>query len=96
MSRANLKEDKKAERVAGNLPEQLEKLPLIRYLEAKRVGAWRSYDHASREVNRPKDVLLGEIIKRLEQRMNESCLFTLRWRLVWSSQVDSRLHFSEE
>lgn len=78
---ANLKEAKKAARLAGSLPEKLEKQRLVRNLESKREEAWRSYDQASREVDRQKDALLDEISNRLEQHMRETRLFVIRWRI---------------
>jgi hypothetical protein len=53
----------------------------VRSLEAKRDEAWRSFDQASREVDRRKEGLLDEIGRRLEQRAEEQPLFTVRWSL---------------
>lgn len=78
----NLKEAKKAARIAGSLPEKLEKQRLVRNLESKREEAWRSYDQASREVDRQKDALLDDISRRLEQHMNETRLFAIQWKVV--------------
>lgn len=77
-----IKDAKKAARIAGNLPEKLEKQRLIRNLETKRDEAWRAFDQASREVDRQKDALLDEISQRLEQRMQEIQLFSIRWTVV--------------
>ena len=41
----------------------------------------RSYDEASRELDRQKDALLDEISQRLEQRSDAIVLFTIRWGL---------------
>lgn len=76
---ANIKETKKAARLAGSLPEKLEKQRLVRSLDTKREEAWRSYDQASREVDQQKDTLLDEISHRLEQHMDEIRLFMIRW-----------------
>jgi hypothetical protein len=51
-------------------------------LEIKRDEAWRTYDQPSREIDRQKDELLDEIGRRLEQRVEQTPLFTLRWRLT--------------
>ncbi len=76
-----VKETRKAARLAPNLPEKLERQRELRKLETKRDAAWRSYDEASRELDRQKDSLLDEISHRLEQH-SESCeLFTIRWSL---------------
>jgi hypothetical protein len=77
-----LKEAKKAARLAPTLPEKLERQRAARTLEAKREEAWRAYDQASREIDRQKDALLDEIGQRLEQRLEQEPLFTLRWYLA--------------
>ncbi len=77
-----IKETKKAARLAPNLPDKLERQRTLRKLETRRDEAWRSYDQASREIDRQKDVLLDEISRRLEQKTEQGLLFTLRWCLV--------------
>lgn len=77
-----IKETRKAARLAPNLPDKLERQRELRKLEAKRNDAWRSYDQASRDVDRQKDALLDEIGQRLEQKTEQANLFTLRWRMV--------------
>jgi superfamily II DNA or RNA helicase len=74
-----VKETKKAARLAPNLPEKLEKQRELRKLETRRDEAWRNYDGASRELDRQKDTLLDEIGKRLEQKMEQKNLFLIRW-----------------
>ncbi|MGO8683246.1 MAG: hypothetical protein ACLQUT_01485 [Thermoleophilia bacterium] len=76
-----LKEDRKQARFAPTLPEKLERQRAARKLEEKREEAWRAYDDASRDIDRQKDELLDEIGRRLEQRVEQMPLFTLRWRL---------------
>src|SRR5438093_11788877 len=77
-----IKETKKATRLAPNLPDKLERQRALRKLEIRRDEAWRSYDEASREINRQKDALLDEISRRLEQKTEQGLLFTLRWRVT--------------
>jgi superfamily II DNA or RNA helicase len=77
-----LKEAKKAARLAPTLPEKLERQRAARTLETKREEAWRAYDQASRDIDRQKDALLDEISRRLEQRIEQERLFSLRWQLV--------------
>jgi hypothetical protein len=77
-----LKEAKKAARLAPTLPEKLERQRAARTLEAKREEVWRAYDQASREIDRQKDALLDEIGRRLEQKIAQEPLFTLRWQLL--------------
>jgi len=76
-----LKEAKKQARFAPTLPEKLERQGAARKLEKKREEAWRAYDEASRDIDRQKDELLDEIGRRLEQSVEETPLFTMRWRL---------------
>jgi superfamily II DNA or RNA helicase len=76
-----IKETKKAARLAPNLPEKLERQRALRQLESKRIEAWKVFDEASREINRQKDALLDEISRRLEQKLEQEPLFTLRWTL---------------
>ncbi len=78
----SIKETKKAARLAPNLPEKLEKQRELRKLETKRDEAWRSYDAASRELDRQKDALLDEIGKRLEQIAMPDMLFVIEWGLL--------------
>ncbi|MBI3797439.1 MAG: hypothetical protein HY268_10805, partial [Deltaproteobacteria bacterium] len=77
-----IKETKKAARLAPNLPDKLQRQRDLRKLETRRDEAWHSYDQASRELDRQKDALLDEISQRLEQKMEQEPLFTLRWRLM--------------
>ena len=78
---AALKDARKAARIAPTLPEKLERQRQARSFEAKRDEAWRTFDQASREIDREKDALLDEISRRLEQSIEQEPLFSLRWRL---------------
>ena len=77
-----IKDTKKSARLAPNLPAKLELQRKLRGLETKRDEAWRSYDAASRDIDRQKDALLDEISRRLEQRTECTTLFNLRWTLT--------------
>ncbi len=77
-----IKETKKAARLAPNLPQKLELQRKLRGLETSRDDAWRAYDTASRDIDRQKDALLDEISRRLEQKTECRTLFTLRWRVT--------------
>jgi hypothetical protein len=74
-----IKETKKAARLAPNLPDKLERQRAVRHLESKRTEAWKVFDEASREIERQKDAILDEISRRLEQRIEQEPLFTIRW-----------------
>jgi hypothetical protein len=77
-----LKAAKKAARLAPTLPDKLERQREARALETKRDEAWRAFDQASRDIDQHKDGLLDEISQRLEQRLERTPLFTLRWKLA--------------
>jgi len=77
-----LKLAKKTARMAPNLPEKLERQREVRKLEGRRDEAWRAFDSASRDLDKQKDKLLDDIAARLEQQVQETVLFTLRWRLA--------------
>ena len=77
-----IKATKKAARLAPNLPDKLERQRELRKLETQRDDAWRSYDAASRDVDRQKDTLLDEISQRLQQHVEHGVLFILRWQLL--------------
>lgn len=53
-----------------------------RQLEAKRTEAWKAFDEASRDIERQKDALLDDVSWRLEQTVEQTPLFTIRWRLA--------------
>lgn len=77
-----IKETQKAARLAPNLPEKLERQRALRQLESKRTEAWKTFDEASREIDRQKDALLDEISRRLDQRTDRSALFTIHWQVA--------------
>jgi hypothetical protein len=77
-----IRETRKAARLAPNLPDKLECQRALRRLEAQRDEAWRSYDAASREIDRQKDSLLDKISRRLQQQTAQELLLILRWCLV--------------
>ena len=77
-----LKEAKKAARLAPTLPDKLERQRATRTLESKREEVWRTYDQASREIDRQKDALLDEISDRLIYTTESHLLFALRWSVA--------------
>lgn len=79
---AEIKETRKAARLASNIPEQLEKRKQLKKLEAKHDEAWRNYELASKELDKQKDDVLDEISKRLEQTTQNERLFVIRWKLI--------------
>jgi superfamily II DNA or RNA helicase len=79
---AELKEGKRAARLAGTLPEKLERQRLVRSVETKRDDADRAFEQAKREIDRQKDALLDEISRRMQQQTTEERLFSFRWQLI--------------
>ena len=77
-----LKTAKKSARLAATLPEKLERQREARVLEGKRDDAWRTFDQASRELDRQKDALLDEMSRQLTQSSELEPLFTLRWSMT--------------
>ena len=77
-----LREARRDARLAPTLPDKLGRQRAVRTLEQKRDEAWRTYDEASREIDRQKNALLDEISHRLEQRTEHDTLFTIRWELA--------------
>lgn len=77
-----LREARKVARLAPTLPEKLERQRAVRTLEGKREETWRTYDQASRHIDGQKEALLDDISGRLQQHIDESRLFVIRWCLV--------------
>jgi ERCC4-related helicase len=73
-----IKEQKKLARQAPNLPEKLKLEKQRKKLEAARDTAWKEYDNAAKEI----DKLIYQIEQKLNQKINEETLFTIRWTLV--------------
>ena len=78
---SEIKEHKKAARIAPNLPDKLELQKKLRGMELKRDEVWRSFDTASREIDLKKETLLDDIGRRLQQQISEETIFEIRWRL---------------
>jgi Fe2+ transport system protein B len=77
-----IKEIKKQARLAPNLPEKLKLEREKQQLEAKRDKAWKDHELAFREIEKRKDALMDDIEKRLNQKITETPLFTIRWRIT--------------
>ena len=76
-----IREKRRVARQAANIPDKLERQRELRKLESQRDDAWRTYDQASREVEKKKDDLLDDLGNRMKQRTEEERLFVVRWRL---------------
>lgn len=72
---------KKQARLAPNLPEKLKIEKERRKLEADRDEAWKEYDQAAKEIDKTKETLLDKIEQRLDQKINEETIFTIKWSI---------------
>lgn len=77
-----MKETRKTARLAPTLLEKLERQCEVRRVEVRPDDAWRTYDHANRDLDHQKDALLDVIGLRLERRTAEEPLFTLQWQVA--------------
>ena len=77
-----IKEKRRVARQAANIPDKLERQRELRKLESQRDDAWRTYDQASRDVEKKKDDLLDDMGNRMKQRTEEERLFAVRWRVA--------------
>ena len=77
-----IREKRRVARQAANIPDKLERQRELRKLESQRDDAWRTYDQASRDVERKKDDLLDDMGNRMKQRTDEERLFVVRWRVA--------------
>jgi len=76
-----IKETRKAARMAPNLPEKLKLEREKRSMETKRDEAWKQYEQAAKDVETRKDNLMDEVEKRFEQQVSEQMLFTIKWKV---------------
>ena len=79
---AQMREAKRLARFAPTMPEKLDRQRAVRSLETKRDEAWRAYDQARGDIDRQKDALLDDITRRLEESIEHTDLFTIRWTVV--------------
>ena len=76
-----IKEKRRVARQAANIPDKLERQRELRKLESQRDDAWRTYDQASRDVEKKKDDLLDDMGNKMKQRTEDERLFVVRWGL---------------
>lgn len=72
---------KKQTRLAANLPEKLKLEKERKNLDSERDKAWREYDNAAKEIEHSKDRLIENIEKNLQQNIEITNLFTLKWTI---------------
>ena len=73
---------KKQARLAPNLPEKLKLEKERKLIEGKRDEAWRDYDSAAKDIEKQKDELINKIELKMEQKLSQQKLFTIRWKLI--------------
>lgn len=78
---AEIREAKKAKRLAADLQSKIAAQKLVNELEQKRNHKKRSLFDAQDEIEQRKDSLIGEVEARLQQRTTRQEIFTLQWRV---------------
>ncbi|MCL4449086.1 MAG: DEAD/DEAH box helicase [Actinobacteria bacterium] len=76
-----IKEKRRAARLAPNLPEKLEIQKQINNLDKKRRDAWRTYEEAVIDVETQKENILDTIQAKMAQSTESKQLFLIRWLL---------------
>ena len=77
-----IKEAKRAAMLALTLEEKLAGQKQVRALESQRNGKRRALFDAQDEIDRRREKLIADIEGKLQQKIEVTNLFTLRWRLV--------------
>ncbi|HEV8713825.1 MAG TPA: hypothetical protein VGX03_13495 [Candidatus Binatia bacterium] len=77
-----IKEAKRAAMLALTLEEKLAGQKQIKALESQRNGKRRALFDAQDEIDRRREKLIADIEEKLQQKIEVTNLFTLRWRLV--------------
>jgi hypothetical protein len=77
-----IKEAKRAATLALTLEEKLAGQKQVRALESQRNGKRRALFDAQDEIDRRREKLIADIEGKLQQKIEVTNLFTLRWRLA--------------
>ncbi|MBN1621614.1 MAG: DEAD/DEAH box helicase family protein [Endomicrobiales bacterium] len=77
-----IKELKRINRTATNLPDKLSAQKKIKELEKKRDEAWHEYDMAGREIEKQKDEIIDIIEIKLNKKTTTEQLFCIKWCIV--------------
>ena len=77
-----IKEAKRAATLALTLEEKLAGQKQIKALESQRNGKRRALFDAQDEIDRRREQLIADIEGRLQQKVDNMELFTIRWRLA--------------
>jgi len=77
-----IKEARRAASAALALEDKLAGQRQVKELETKRKNLRRALFDAEDEIERRREMLIGQIQEQLEQRDQQKTLFTLRWRLI--------------
>jgi chromosome segregation ATPase len=73
---------KKQARGASNLPEKLEIEKKRRVTEKKLNEAEQTFFALSKQIDQQKDLLIDELSKRLEQKIELTNLFKIKWKII--------------
>jgi len=79
---AEIREAKKAKRLAADLPGKLAAQKLVNELEQRRNHKKRTLYEAQDQVEAQKDALIAQVEGCLQQRVSRRDVFTVRWRLT--------------
>ncbi|KAA0220133.1 DEAD/DEAH box helicase, partial [candidate division KSB1 bacterium] len=77
-----IKEARRAATAALTLDEKLAGQKQIKALEAQRSQKRRSLFDAQDEIDRQREQLISDIEGKLQQRVSQARLFSIRWKLI--------------
>lgn len=77
-----IKELKKQAKSASNLPDKLKFEKARKKCESERDQSWREFDHAAKEIELAKDILIEKIEAQLAQDVKEQEIFGIRWTVA--------------
>ncbi|MBM3272936.1 ASCH domain-containing protein [Candidatus Kaiserbacteria bacterium] len=77
-----IREAKKAKRLAGDLQSKVAAQKQVNELEQRRNQKKRTLFDAQDQIEQRKDTLISEVEARLQQRTSRQNVFTIRWRLA--------------
>ena len=73
---------KKALRESKTLEERVGIQKKLKILDAKRNKSWKAYDEDVKQIDQQKDEIINTTESRLQQKVKEKLLFSIRWRVV--------------
>lgn len=76
-----IKDTQRAARATTNMPEKIHLEKEKRQLHKRRDEAWKEYEKAAKVIDEEKELLIDSVEQRLDQKLEEKCLFEVRWSL---------------